>query len=89
VINIIVALSILIYLAFTLWDRRRIKDEREQLIELKASELQSKITLLALVVLAIYYYFHPTMPAWVCLLAMNVSYLYSEIFGKIFWRARL
>ena len=88
-INILVALTILIYLAFYFWDRRQIKDERAQLIELKASELQSKVTLIALIGLAIYYYMNPLMPAWICLLVINIANLYSEIVGKLFWRTRM
>ena len=88
-INIVMALSIGIYFAFYLWDRRHIKDEREQLIELKASELQSRATLIALVGLALYYWLDPSLPVWACLLVINVANLYSEIFGKIFWRLRL
>ena len=87
-INILVALSILIYLGFNFWDRKQIKDERAQLIELKASELQSKVTLIALMGLAADYYVNPAMPAWICLLVINIANLYSEIAGKLFWRSR-
>lgn len=85
----ILILSLGIYLVFYAWDRRQLKDEREKWIELKTSELQSKATLLALILLALFYWWHPEMPAWICLLALNVANLYTEILGKIYWRWKL
>lgn len=88
-INTIVYASIAIYLVFYLWDKRQVKDERSQLIDLKASDLQSKTTLAALMGLAIYYWFNPLMPAWICLIVLNFANLYSEILGKLYWRSRI
>lgn len=88
-ISWIVVLSIVIYLGFAFWDRKQVKDEREKLIELKTTELQSKITLYALMALAILYWANPEMPAWICLLVINFASLYTEIIGKIYWRAKL
>lgn len=88
-ISWIVILSIAIYLAFSFWDRKQIKDERQQLIELKTSELQSRITLYALIGLALYYWLNPEMPAWICLLVINFAHLYTEIFGKLYLRTRM
>lgn len=88
-ISWIVVLSIVIYLAFAFWDRKQVKDEREKLIELKTSELQSKITLYALVFLAALYWTNPEMPAWICLLVINFANLYTEVFGKIYLRHKI
>ena len=85
----LIALSILIYLVFSFWDRKQLKDEREKLIELKTSEFQSKATLAALIGLAIFYWFNPAMPAWICLLVINVANLYTEIFAKIYLRFKM
>ncbi len=82
----IVVLSVVIYVAFYLWDRQQIKDERAQLIDLKASELQNKVTIFTLIVLAAIYWANPDVPAWFLLLAINIGSLYSEIFGKIYYR---
>lgn len=88
-ISWIVILSVVIYLAFAFWDRKQLKDEREKLIELKTSELQSKMTLYALMALALLYWVHPDVPAWVCLLVINVANLYTEIIGKIYLRRKI
>ena len=88
-INLLVGGSIAVYFIFYLWDKKQIKDEREQLIELKASDLQSKVTLMALVGLALYYWLNPYMPVWFCLIVINIANLYSEIAGKLYWRMKL
>lgn len=88
-IQLVIPVSLVIYLLFYFWDRRHLKDEREQLIELKASDLQSRCTLVALIALAAYYWWDPSIPVWVCLLVLNAANLYSEIVGKIYWRSRL
>jgi hypothetical protein len=88
-ISWIVILSIVVYLAFAFWDRKQVKDEREKLIELKTSELQSKITLYALMALAVLYWANPEMPTWLCLLVINVANLYTEIIGKIYLRTKI
>ena len=88
-ISWIVILSVAIYLAFAFWDRKQVKDEREKLIELKTSELQSKITLYALMALAVLYWATPEMPAWICLLVINFANLYTEIIGKIYLRNKI
>lgn len=88
-ISWILVLSVAIYLVFHLWDRKQIKDEREALIELKTSAIQGQVTVVALIILALVYSFNPDIPAWFCLLAMNIAHLYSEIFGKIYFRAKI
>jgi hypothetical protein len=85
----LVILSIVIYLLFYFWDGRQVKDEREKWIDLKTSEFQSKMTLYVLILLAVFYWWHPEMPAWICLLAINGANLYSEIAGKIYWRWKM
>ncbi|MGZ3768574.1 MAG: hypothetical protein ACXVCP_02420 [Bdellovibrio sp.] len=88
-ISWIVVLSIAVYLIFTLWDRKQIKDEREKLIELKTSEIQNKVTLYTLIALATAYLIYPTIPTWVCLIAINIANLYTEILGKLYLRFKI
>lgn len=85
----IVSLSIVAYIPFYIWDRRHIKDEREQFIELKTSNFQSHATIAALLGLSLAYHLDPSISAGLCLLILVIASLYSEIVGKIYFRWKI
>jgi hypothetical protein len=88
-IRILSFLSVLIYVGFDFVDRRRVKDEREELIRLKSLELAHQATLGTLTVLALVYVFYPGLDTVYFLIAIVLAALYTEIVGKIYYRARL
>ena len=63
IMRLIVLLTVLIYIVFYLIDRRRIMDEREKLIELKAVDFQQKGTLWGLMLVVAAYTYHPAIDA--------------------------
>ncbi len=81
-------ISVVIYFIFDYFDRRKINDEREEFLRLKTFELVQKTTLFTISLLSIAYLLYPQMPAWVPLILIVVSSLYTEIFGKYFLRWR-
>lgn len=76
-------------LIFDYFDSRRLRDERENLIRLKAFELTHKILQAVLLLLAIslLVWGEPTAPAAVVLVVMAA--LYGEIFSKWWFRRQL
>ena len=88
-IRIVALLSVLIYFVFSFIDGRRVKDEREEMIQLKSLELAHKATLGVLAVTSVIYLFAPWMDALYVIQAIVLSALYTEMFGKIFYRAKL
>jgi fatty acid desaturase len=87
-LRLILIFSVIVYFIFEHIDEKQVKDEREELIRLKTFELVHKVTTSTLCVLAIVYLFVPQMPALYPMLAVIFSFLYTEIFGKIYFRRR-
>lgn len=81
--------SLAIYFLFDFWDARRVEDERECLIQLKALELAHKITMAALTLSALCYAARPGLDAQYVILALIAAALYGEVLAKIWYRARL
>ncbi|MCM0606250.1 MAG: hypothetical protein KA715_09180 [Xanthomonadaceae bacterium] len=89
IIRSIAILSVAIYLGFDFWDSRRVKDEREELIQLKSLEFAHKATIGMLTLLALIYVFYAELDALYIFLGIILSSLYTEIFGKIYFRRKL
>ena len=81
-------ITVAIYFIFEHFDEKEIKDEREELIRLKTFELVHKITTAALCLIALTYFFMPWMDALYPMLALVISFLYTEIFGKVYVRRK-
>ncbi len=81
--------SVVIYLIFDFVDGKRVKDEREELIQLKSLELAHKATLATLTAAALFYLFFPWVNSFYIILALILAALYTEILGKIFYRRKL
>ena len=88
-IRFLALVSVVIYLAVDFMDGKRVKDEREELIQLKSLELAHKASLSTLAVLAFLYLFFPWMDGLYIILIMILAALYTEIFGKIYYRNKL
>ena len=88
-IRILALLSVIIYFVFSYLDGRRVKDEREEMIQLKSLELAHKATLGVLATTSAIYLFAPWMDALFVIQAIVLSALYTEMFGKIYFRSKL
>lgn len=80
--------SVIIYFTFEYFDRRKIKDEREEFLKLKTYELVQKVTLLFVSLLSITYLLYPEMPAFVPITLIVICSMYTEIFGKLYLRSK-
>ncbi|MGZ3692363.1 MAG: hypothetical protein ACXVAX_12725 [Pseudobdellovibrio sp.] len=78
--------SVVLYFVFDFFDSKKVKDEREEFIKLKANELVQKATLFTIALLSIAYMLYPGMPAYIPLICIILCNLYSEIVGKIYFR---
>lgn len=89
IIRSIALVSVIIYLAFDYLDSKRVKDEREELIQLKSLEFAHKSTIGMLSVLALIYLFYAELDALYIFLGIILSSLYTEILGKLYFRRKL
>ena len=85
-LHIFVLFSTVFYIAFDLFERKRIKDEREELIHLKTLELSHKITVALLAVFAAIYWRYPDFEGRWVLISVVLSLLYTEVLGKFYFR---
>ena len=88
IIRYLAFLSVLIYFCFEYFDNKRIKDEREEFIKLKTFELSQKVSLAALTVMSALLMFYPTLPGYAAILVFVFSFMYAEIFGKLYFRKK-
>lgn len=82
-------LSLAIYFLVDFLDGRRVKDEREELIQLKAFEFAHKASMGTLTILACLYIRYPWFDAQIVILALITSALYGEIAAKAFYRWKI
>ena len=89
ILRIIAGATTVIYLAFYLWDRKTIDDEREQLIELKAAELQQWTSTAGLVITTAAYLYHPRLDAIYPILVFALTSAYAHMLGKAYYRRNM
>jgi hypothetical protein len=89
VLQIVIASSAVFYGLFFIWDRQFPRDEREQLIELKAVDFQQKVSLFTLLIVVGVYLYNPLLDALYPILAFTLASVYMFIFGKIYFRILL
>lgn len=82
-------ISVLIYFLFEFFDRKTVKDEREELVRLKTFELMQKLTMGSLTGIALLFVWDPQMPAIFPIIVLVVASMYGEIVGKLYFRKRL
>jgi hypothetical protein len=78
----------IIYFIYEFFDRRKIKDEREEFLKLKTFEWVQKISLFSMTVLSVVYLLYPQMPAFVPLIVLVITSMYAEIFAKLYLRKK-
>lgn len=84
----ITIISVAIYFIYEHFDSKAVKDEREELIRLKTFELMQKLTMATLTLIAIALIFYPQIAAIYPVMALVLSCMYGEIFGKIYFRKK-
>jgi hypothetical protein len=87
-IRYLALISVVIYFIFEHFDKKTLKDEREELIRLKTFELMQKLNLWALTAMACLFFWDPGMSAIFPLMALVLTSLYGEIFGKLYYRRK-
>ena len=80
--------SFVIYFIYDYFDQKRVKDEREELIQLKTYEYVQKISLFCICLLATGYLLYPQMPTFVPLIVLVMTNMYSEILAKVYLRQK-
>ncbi len=81
--------SLIVYFVFSHFDGKNIKDEREELIQLKTFALMLRLSLTALTILSCLIFFMPTLSASVPIFVFMITIVYGEIFGKAYYRKTL
>ena len=81
--------SIVTYFVYDLIDRRRVRDEREDLIQLKALSAASQYQFYALCLCAFLYWMNPEINALWPILGLTIFSLYSEMGLKIYFRKKI
>lgn len=87
-IRYISLISVAIYFCFDYFDGKRIKDEREEFIRLKTFELIHKVTITTLTLFSLAVVFDPGIPVSLAVLVFIFSFMYAEIFGKLYLRSK-
>lgn len=87
-LRIALLVTVGIYFIFDYFDEKVIKDEREELIQLKTYELVHKVTIGTVCLVALLYLFFPAMDALYPVFALAFAFLYTEIIGKLYFRKK-
>ena len=88
-IRYFIFLSVVVYFGFEYFDRKHVRDEREELIRLKTFEWVQKTILFSTSLLTLAYWLYPEMSAAVPIIVIILAGMYSEILGKLFFRQNL
>jgi hypothetical protein len=89
IMRIIVVITTVIYVVFYFIDRRTVVDERENLIQLKATNLQQQVALYGLMVIVAIYLYHPSLNALYPILVFALSSIYTYMFGVFYYRRKM
>ncbi len=78
-----------LYLVMEFLNRKEIKDERYQLIELKTQALVSRLTSGVLVLISLLYIIAPDTEGLHLLFLLSMTFLLSEILGRLYYKQKL
>ncbi len=78
--------STVIYLIIEVINKKEIKDERYHLIELKTQALVSRATSTSLVLISAAYIFYPATEALYLLFTLAITFLTTEVLGKLYYK---
>jgi fatty-acid desaturase len=87
--RIIVMITTFIYVVFYFIDRRTVVDEREKLIQLKATNLQQQVALCGLIVIVAIYFYYPSLNAMYPILVFALSSIYTYMIGVFYYRRKM
>ena len=88
-IRSIAFVSVVFYLIFDYLDGKRVKDEREELIQLKSLKFAHQATIITLAPLSLCYWLFPWVSSIYIIFAVILAALYTEIWGKLYYRSKL
>lgn len=86
--NVLILASIIIYFIFDFLEKRKIHDEREELIKLKTFELVQKTVTFSILGLSIVNFLYNELTAAIVIVVIILASLYTEIIGKLYFRKR-
>jgi len=86
--NIILIFSLIMYFVFDYFEKKRVKDEREELIRLKTYEFVQKANILALLLLSVAYFFTLSISGVFIIFVLILSSLYTEIAARFYYRKK-
>ena len=81
-----ILLSIIPYLVYHFTSCAKIKDERDEFISLQAFKIVQRVTILALLTMAVINFFYKSLDAQIVLSVTIVASLYSEMIAR--WALR-
>lgn len=87
-IRLALIITVAIYFIYDKYDEKIVRDEREEYIRLKTYELVHRVTTSLMCIVALAYFFDPTMDALYPVLSIAFGFLYTEIIGKIYFRRK-
>jgi len=87
--NMVIFLSVVIYLIYDFFERKNILDEREELIKLKSFEFIQKVNTFTLFIFSLGYFFLKNIDGLLIISVLILSTLYTEIFSKLYYRRTL
>jgi hypothetical protein len=89
IMRVIVIVTTLIYVVFYFIDRRTLVDERENLIQLKAINLQQQVALYGLILITAIYLYNPSLNAMYPILVFALSSIYTYLVGVFYYRRKM
>jgi hypothetical protein len=87
ILRLVVFSSAALFLVFSAFEFRRLKDERERLVELKATRLQQLVSSGGLVAMTAVWAFRPSISAVYPIVVFAVCSTVSYALGKLYYRA--
>lgn len=86
IILAVVYIAIFFDIIYKFFDKKRIKDERENLIHLKSLEFMQRVSSAVLAAFAILYIFYPKVNAIYAIIGLSICAIFSYPIGKAFFR---
>ena len=86
ILRLLAGVTTVIYLVYYLWDRKIIADERENLIDLKAADLQQWTSTAGLVLTTAAYLYSPQLDAIYPIMVFALTSAYAHMLGKAYYR---
>ena len=89
ILRVVVFITVVFYFVFKYFDKKHIRDEREDLIHLKSLEFVQRISSWVTAAVAIVYIIYPEIDAIYPIIALFVCWVYSYPIGKLILRKQM